>query len=92
MWCGLAKTYNSLLAARILQAFGGGAADTVAPAVVGDLFVVHQRGRAMVRKFRAPLRFFKNSMVQALTSPGILYGLSLRRPLLRGSRRWNHWA
>ncbi|KAI9170563.1 amino acid permease [Paramyrothecium foliicola] len=31
----------------ILQAFGGGAADTVAPAVVGDLFFVHERGRAM---------------------------------------------
>ncbi|KFA72626.1 hypothetical protein S40288_09901 [Stachybotrys chartarum IBT 40288] len=47
VWCSLATSYDSLLAARILQAVGGGAADTVAPALVGDLFFVHQRGRAM---------------------------------------------
>ncbi|KAH6670879.1 major facilitator superfamily domain-containing protein [Plectosphaerella plurivora] len=47
LWCGLATSYNSLIAARILQGFGGGAADTVAPALIGDLYFVHQRGRAM---------------------------------------------
>lgn len=49
LWCGLSTSYNSLLAARIFQGIGGAAADSVAPALVGDLYPVHQRGRAMVR-------------------------------------------
>ncbi|KAF4339646.1 HOL1 [Fusarium beomiforme] len=47
LWCGLATSYDSLLAARAFQGIGGAAADTVAPALVGDMFPVHQRGRAM---------------------------------------------
>ncbi|WAO92645.1 MFS domain-containing protein [Fusarium falciforme] len=47
LWCGLSTSYNSLLAARIFQGIGGAAADSVAPALVGDLYPVHQRGRAM---------------------------------------------
>ncbi|KAM0365339.1 hypothetical protein ACHAPK_009565 [Fusarium culmorum] len=47
LWCGLATSYNSLLAARAFQGMGGAAADSVAPALVGDMFPVHQRGRAM---------------------------------------------
>ncbi|KAJ2896759.1 hypothetical protein MKZ38_005247 [Zalerion maritima] len=46
-WCGVAKTYDSLLAARIFQGIGGAASDTVAPAMVGDVYFMHQRGRAM---------------------------------------------
>lgn len=48
VWCGLAKSYDSLLAARIFQGIGGGAADTVAPALIGDVFFMDRRGRAMV--------------------------------------------
>jgi MFS family permease len=48
LWCGLATSYDSLLAARAFQGMGGAAADSVAPALVGDMFPVHQRGRAMV--------------------------------------------
>ncbi|KAF4470375.1 HOL1 [Fusarium albosuccineum] len=47
LWCGLATSYNSLLAARVFRGIGGAAADSVAPALVGDLYPVHQRGRAM---------------------------------------------
>ncbi|KAL4724741.1 hypothetical protein ACLX1H_008186 [Fusarium chlamydosporum] len=47
LWCGLATSYSSLLAARAFQGIGGAAADSVAPALVGDMFPVHQRGRAM---------------------------------------------
>ncbi|ETS85883.1 hypothetical protein PFICI_03908 [Pestalotiopsis fici W106-1] len=47
MWCGLATDYNSLLAARIFQGFGNAAADTVAPALVGDIYFMDERGRAM---------------------------------------------
>ncbi|KAI5204838.1 MFS general substrate transporter [Aureobasidium subglaciale] len=47
VWAGEAKSYNSLLAARIFQGCGGGVADTLAPDVVGQIFFTHQRGRAM---------------------------------------------
>lgn len=49
MWAGLATSFKSLLAARIFMGMGAGSADAVAPEVVGEIFFVHQRGRAMVR-------------------------------------------
>lgn len=50
MWAGLAKGFNSLLAARLFMGIGGSAADAVAPEVVGEVFFIHQRGRAMVSR------------------------------------------
>lgn len=47
IWCAEAKSFNSLLAARFIQGVGGAAADTLAPDVVGRIFFVHERGRAM---------------------------------------------
>jgi len=47
MWAGLSKTFDSLLAARLFMGIGGGPADAVSPDVVGEIFFVHQRGRAM---------------------------------------------
>jgi MFS family permease len=49
VWCGKATTFNSLLVGRIFQGIGLAPADCVAPDVVGEVFFVHQRGRAMVR-------------------------------------------
>jgi MFS family permease len=49
LWCGLSTSYNSLLAARLFQGIGGAAADTVPPTMVGDLYFMDERGRAMVR-------------------------------------------
>ena len=46
MWCGLAKSFNSLLAARAVQGLAG-TAYTLVPEIVGDVFFVHERGRAM---------------------------------------------
>lgn len=48
VWAGVAKGYDSLLVARMFQGMGGAAADTVAPALVGDVYFLHERGRAMV--------------------------------------------
>ena len=48
VWCAKADSFGSLVAARLLQGAGGGAADTVAPALIGDLYFIHERGRAMV--------------------------------------------
>ncbi|KAF2152848.1 MFS general substrate transporter [Myriangium duriaei CBS 260.36] len=47
IWATEAKTFNSLLAARTPQGLGGAASDTLAPDVIGHVFFVHQRGRAM---------------------------------------------
>jgi MFS family permease len=51
MWAGLATSFQSLVAARAFMGAGGGPADAVAPDVVGEIFFVHQRGRAMVSRF-----------------------------------------
>lgn len=48
MWAGLTTNFNSLLVARLFMGIGGGPADAVSPDVVGEIFFVHQRGRAMV--------------------------------------------
>ncbi|KAI0127435.1 major facilitator superfamily domain-containing protein [Xylariales sp. AK1849] len=47
IWCGLATNYDSLLAARVFQGVGAAAADTVAPAIIGDVYFVDERGRAL---------------------------------------------
>ena len=48
VWCGVATSFGSLLAARAVQGFGFGPAETVSPDIVGEIFFVHERGRAMV--------------------------------------------
>ncbi|KAJ5921458.1 hypothetical protein N7466_009784 [Penicillium verhagenii] len=47
MWSGLAKSFESLLVARIFMGIAVAPADTIAPSVVGEIFFTHQRGRAM---------------------------------------------
>ncbi|KAJ8106206.1 hypothetical protein OPT61_g9691 [Boeremia exigua] len=47
MWAGLTTNFNSLLAARLIMGIASGPADAVSPDVVGEIFFVHQRGRAM---------------------------------------------
>jgi MFS family permease len=60
MWAGLATSFQSLVAARAFMGAGGGPADAVAPDVVGEIFFVHQRGRAMVSRFR--LRLYRSQL------------------------------
>lgn len=59
MWGGLAKSFESLLAARFFMGIGEAPSETVSPDVVGEVFFLHQRGRAMVSLPR------RCSMVQA---------------------------
>jgi MFS family permease len=43
----MAWSYESLIAARILQAMGGGAIQPIGMAIVAELFEPHERGRAL---------------------------------------------
>ncbi len=45
--CAMAWSYESLLAARVLQALGGGAILPIGMAIVAELFEPHERGRAL---------------------------------------------
>lgn len=47
MWCGLAGSFTSLLAARAVQGLGGAAADTIAPDILGEVFFLHEHGRVL---------------------------------------------
>ena len=47
IWCAKATSFKSLLAGRVLQGLGACASDTLAPAVIGEIFFTHQRGRGM---------------------------------------------
>jgi len=47
--CGIFFSgFMATLVIRIFQGFGSSASETVVPAVVGDLFFVHKRGKWMV--------------------------------------------
>ncbi|HUJ43661.1 MAG TPA: DHA2 family efflux MFS transporter permease subunit [Opitutaceae bacterium] len=45
--CAMAWSYESLIAARILQAVGGGTMQPIGMAIVAELFEPHERGRAL---------------------------------------------
>jgi len=45
--CAMAWSYESLVAARVLQALGGGAIQPIGMAIVAELFDPHERGRAL---------------------------------------------
>jgi MFS family permease len=44
IWNAVAKSWGSMLGARILQGFGASASEALGPAIVADLFFVHERG------------------------------------------------
>jgi DHA2 family multidrug resistance protein len=45
--CAMAWSYESLIAARVLQAMGGGAIQPIGMAIVAELFEPRERGRAL---------------------------------------------
>ncbi len=47
LFCGLAQTYEQLLAARIITGLFGGVIGSISMAIVTDLFTIQQRGRVM---------------------------------------------
>ncbi len=47
IWASQTTTYGSFLASRILMGFGSGAAETMAPLSIADIFFLHERGLVM---------------------------------------------
>ncbi len=47
IWSAVAKSWGSLLGARIIQGFAASSVEGLGPTVIGDLFFVHERGRWM---------------------------------------------
>ncbi|KAL6695924.1 MFS general substrate transporter [Trichoderma pleuroticola] len=47
VWLIFEKSYSGFLAGRILMGFGAGAAETLAPITIADIFFLHERGRIM---------------------------------------------
>ncbi|UKZ51371.1 hypothetical protein TrVGV298_005130 [Trichoderma virens] len=47
VWLIFEKSYGRFLAGRILMGFGAGAAETLAPITIADIFFLHERGRIM---------------------------------------------
>ncbi|MCJ1298599.1 hypothetical protein MMC08_001389 [Hypocenomyce scalaris] len=45
VWSATAKSYNALLAAKIIQGFGASASEALGVSIVADLFFLHERGR-----------------------------------------------
>lgn len=47
LWAAFTQSYASFLAARIIMGFGSGAAETMAPLSIADIFFLHERGWVM---------------------------------------------
>ncbi|KAJ2907049.1 MFS general substrate transporter [Zalerion maritima] len=47
VWCIFEGEYNGFLVARILMGVGSGAAETIAPVSIADVFFLHERGTIM---------------------------------------------
>ncbi|KAL2844854.1 MFS transporter [Aspergillus pseudodeflectus] len=47
LWAGLAQSYPSALAARLVLGFAGGSAECLAPLTIADTFFLHERGLIM---------------------------------------------
>ncbi|GFP52577.1 MFS transporter cpaT [Trichoderma asperellum] len=47
IWLIFEKSYTRFLVGRILMGFGSGAAETLAPISIADIFFLHERGRVM---------------------------------------------
>jgi MFS family permease len=44
IWSAVAKTYASEFAARVFQGFGASCSEALGPAIIADLYFIHERG------------------------------------------------
>lgn len=62
IWATFDRSFGGFLAARILMGFGAGAAETIAPITISDVFFLHERGAIM-------------SLYTSFLSVGVAFGL-----------------
>ncbi|TLD25298.1 hypothetical protein PspLS_05444 [Pyricularia sp. CBS 133598] len=62
VWLVFEKSYNGFLAGRILMGVGAGAAETIAPISIADIFFLHERGKIM-------------ALYTAFLSAGVAFGI-----------------
>ncbi|TVY39109.1 putative MFS-type transporter [Lachnellula subtilissima] len=67
IWAACTHSYGSFLAARILLGFGAGAAETMAPLSIADIFFLHERGAIMA--------LYSASLVSGVSGGIIIAGL-----------------
>lgn len=48
IWCAVATSFQSMLAARTIFGFAGAGPEIVAPLILADIFFLHERGAVMV--------------------------------------------
>jgi MFS family permease len=77
VWNAKAQSWGSMLGARILQGFGASASEALGPAVVADLFFVHERG--------AKVGFYGIMIAGGSSLGGIFAGL-----VINANQNW-HW-
>ncbi|KAK0667583.1 putative transporter [Cercophora samala] len=47
VWLCFERSYGGFLAGRVIMGFGAGAAETIAPITIADIFFLHERGTVM---------------------------------------------
>lgn len=62
IWAIFDHSYGGFLAARVLMGFGAGAAETIAPVTISDVFFLHERGAIM-------------SLYTSFLSVGVAFGM-----------------
>ncbi|KAI6374364.1 hypothetical protein MCOR25_003153 [Pyricularia grisea] len=62
VWLVFEESYNGFLAGRILMGVGSGAAETIAPISIADIFFLHERGAIM-------------ALYTAFLSAGVAFGM-----------------
>ena len=80
VWNAEAKSWGSMLGARILQGFGASASEALGPAVVADLYFVHERG--------AKVGFYGIMIAGGSSLGGIFAGLVINA---NPDWRWIFW-
>ncbi|TQV99662.1 MFS transporter [Cordyceps javanica] len=74
VWLIFEKSYSGFLVGRILMGFGAGAAETLAPVTITDIFFLHERGAIM-------------SMYTCFLSIGVAFGMIISGGIT-ANRHW----
>ncbi|KAH9204674.1 major facilitator superfamily domain-containing protein [Leptodontidium sp. 2 PMI_412] len=66
IWAALAKSYDSMLGARIIQGLGTTMFESITFAIIGDMYFVHQRGSRMAA--------YVTAQAGIISLPGLIAG------------------